>query len=214
MTDQILCARNFDKSSDPYPRRHHRSMPSASFRYPPHGPDVPTPARDPSRQASLHLDFLIIGGGLFHVSDTLLYCLQPTCFYFNQELPGLLRRTRSRHRATALECLSRQGVYNSDQGVYDYLPMQPKSYHTGESRRNLHKRPRWPRRLLSWIVSVPHICDFCLRRLRASRGGDNTNQFGLLCLKVKTGRSIGQSAWQGALIEEMGSSYLTVHVSP
>jgi salicylate hydroxylase len=33
-------------------------------------------------------------------------------------------------------------------------------------------------------------------------------------LKVKTGRTIGQSTWQGTLIEEVGSPYLTVHVSP
>lgn len=31
--------------------------------------------------------------------------------------------------------------------------------------------------------------------------------------KVKTGRSIGQSAWQTDLIEEIGSSYFIVHVS-
>jgi hypothetical protein len=34
-----------------------------------------------------------------------------------------------------------------------------------------------------------------------------------LCSKVKTGRSIGRSEWQTALIEEMGSSFLMVHVS-
>ena len=34
-----------------------------------------------------------------------------------------------------------------------------------------------------------------------------------MCSKVKTGRSIGQSAWITALIEEMGSSYFMVHVS-
>jgi hypothetical protein len=31
--------------------------------------------------------------------------------------------------------------------------------------------------------------------------------------QVKTGRSLGQSEWQAALIEEMGSSYFMLHVS-
>jgi salicylate hydroxylase len=35
-----------------------------------------------------------------------------------------------------------------------------------------------------------------------------------VCSKVKTGRSISRSAWQMGLIEEMGSSFLMMHVSP
>jgi hypothetical protein len=34
-----------------------------------------------------------------------------------------------------------------------------------------------------------------------------------VCSKVKTGRSLGQSEWQTALIEEIGSSYFMLHVS-
>ncbi len=37
---------------------------------------------------------------------------------------------------------------------------------------------------------------------------------GFVCLKVKTGKSIGQSAWQADLVEELGAEYLTMHVSP
>jgi salicylate hydroxylase len=37
---------------------------------------------------------------------------------------------------------------------------------------------------------------------------------GFMYLKVKTGRSIGQSAWKTGLIEEMGSSFYMMHVSP
>ena len=36
---------------------------------------------------------------------------------------------------------------------------------------------------------------------------------GFVCSKVKTGKSIGQSAWQTDLMEELGSEYLTMHVS-
>ena len=36
---------------------------------------------------------------------------------------------------------------------------------------------------------------------------------GIVCLKVKTGKSIGRSAWQRSLIEELGSEYLTMNVS-
>jgi hypothetical protein len=69
MTEQASRAHDLNKIPDPNVRRHHRSALSATFRYTPHGPDVPTPARDPSRQASLRLDFLIIGGGLLNVPD-------------------------------------------------------------------------------------------------------------------------------------------------
>ena len=34
-----------------------------------------------------------------------------------------------------------------------------------------------------------------------------------VCSKGKTGRSLGQSEWQTALIEEIGSSYFMLHVS-
>jgi hypothetical protein len=34
-----------------------------------------------------------------------------------------------------------------------------------------------------------------------------------VCFKVKTGRLLGQTEWQTALIEEMGSSYFMLHVS-
>jgi hypothetical protein len=34
-----------------------------------------------------------------------------------------------------------------------------------------------------------------------------------VCSKVKTGRSLGQSEWETALFEEIGSSYYTLHVS-
>ena len=44
-------------------RRQHRSTPSASFRRPSHTNDGTPPAHDTSRQASLRLDFIIVGGG-------------------------------------------------------------------------------------------------------------------------------------------------------
>jgi salicylate hydroxylase len=36
---------------------------------------------------------------------------------------------------------------------------------------------------------------------------------GFVCLKVNTGKSIGKSAWQRSLIEELGAEYLTMNVS-
>jgi hypothetical protein len=97
MTDKAPRPRDFDISPDPLARSHHRSSPSASFRHPPHGINVPAPARDPSRQAELHLDFLIIGGGLFYVLDIISFTAD---MLFHQESLGLLRRTPSLHRAT------------------------------------------------------------------------------------------------------------------
>jgi hypothetical protein len=54
-------------------RRQHRSTHSASFRRTSHTSDMIPPARDPSRQASLRLDFIIVGGGKSwsHVPDTI-----------------------------------------------------------------------------------------------------------------------------------------------
>lgn len=55
-------------------RRQHRSTHSASYRRTSHTSDVTPPARDPSRQASLRLDFIIVGGGesRSHVPDTIM----------------------------------------------------------------------------------------------------------------------------------------------
>ena len=36
---------------------------------------------------------------------------------------------------------------------------------------------------------------------------------GLVYSKVKTGKSVGQSAWERSLIEELGAEYLTMNVS-
>jgi hypothetical protein len=149
MMDQSPRSSDFNKFST---HRRHRSSASASFRHPFHGFNGPTPAHDPLRQASLHLDFLIIGGGLSHVSRIILLKAD---MLFHQESPGWRRRTRSLHRATVFECLSKRGACSTDQGVYGYLPMQPASYHTGESRRSLYKRPLCPRRVLSLTVSIP-----------------------------------------------------------
>ncbi|KAF8474487.1 FAD/NAD-P-binding domain-containing protein [Russula ochroleuca] len=49
-------------------RRQHQSFPSASFRRPSHTTDVTPTTDDTSRQASLHLDFIIIGAGIAGLS--------------------------------------------------------------------------------------------------------------------------------------------------
>ena len=61
-----------DASAGPS-RRQHRSTHSASFRRSSHTSDVTPPAHDTSRQASLRLDFIIVGGGKSrsHVPDTI-----------------------------------------------------------------------------------------------------------------------------------------------
>ncbi|KAI0298695.1 hypothetical protein B0F90DRAFT_1668981 [Multifurca ochricompacta] len=61
-------AYDFDtgRDSDSCARRQHRSLPSTGLRHTSHGPDAPSLARGALRLASLHLDFLIVGGGLAH----------------------------------------------------------------------------------------------------------------------------------------------------
>lgn len=61
-------ARDFGGGPNPPARRQHRSSHSASsFRFTSHTSDAPSPTRDTSRQASFHLDFIVIGGGLFYL---------------------------------------------------------------------------------------------------------------------------------------------------
>lgn len=56
--------------------RQHSSLPASALEHSSHGPDTPAPAQGASRQASFHLDFLIVGGGSSY--DSLRTCSRPT----------------------------------------------------------------------------------------------------------------------------------------
>jgi hypothetical protein len=86
-------------------RRQHQSFPSASFRRPSHTTDVTPTTDDTSRQASLHLDFIIIGAGSSHVRHTILLT---TDVLLHQESPDFLRHMRSLSRAIASKYLSKR----------------------------------------------------------------------------------------------------------
>ncbi|KAH9973872.1 hypothetical protein BGW80DRAFT_1496011 [Lactifluus volemus] len=156
MTEQVSRAHDLNKIPDPSVRRH-RSALSATFRHTPHGPDVPTPAHDLSRQASLQLDFLIIGGGIAGLAAA--YAL-----------------AASGHRVRVLE--QAQGLQFRPGGL---------------------RLPPNATRILSYWGVEKEIAQ------KASTATSSS------IMDIKTGRTIGQSTWQGALIEEVGSPYLTVH---
>jgi hypothetical protein len=85
-------------------RRQRRSTHSVSFLRTSHTGDVTPPARDTSRQASLRLDFIIIGGGKSrsHVPDNVLQSIGI------QESPDFLLHTRSLRRVIAFDYLSKR----------------------------------------------------------------------------------------------------------
>jgi hypothetical protein len=83
--------------SNPHVRRQHRSSSSASYHHPSHTTNASPP---PPRQAGLHLDFIIIGGGLLHVLDTVL---RTTDMLLRQESLGFQRHMRLLPRAIAFK---------------------------------------------------------------------------------------------------------------
>src|SRR6266851_6381825 len=99
-------ARDFSGASNPNPRRQHRSSSSASFQHPPHTSNAP-PSRPEPRQASLHLDFIIVGGGLFHVFYIILF---RTDMPLGQESPGFPLRMRSLPPAIAFRFSSKHAA--------------------------------------------------------------------------------------------------------
>jgi len=98
-------ARDFSGAPNPHPRRQHRSSSSASFQHPPHTSNAP-PTHEP-RQASLNLDFIIIGGGLFHVFYIILF---RTDALLGQESPGFPRRMPSLPPAIAYKFSSKHAA--------------------------------------------------------------------------------------------------------
>ncbi|KAI0000203.1 FAD/NAD-P-binding domain-containing protein [Russula compacta] len=151
-------ARDFGGGPNPPTRRQHRSSHSASsFRFTSHSSDAPSHTRDISRQASFHLDFIIIGGGIAGLS--VAYAL-----------------AASGHRVQVLE--QARGLKHRPGGIR--LP------------------PSATRILSHWEVE---------KELAEKASITPSSSI----LDMKTGRSIGQSAWQMGLIEEMGSPFLMVH---
>jgi hypothetical protein len=87
-------------------RSQHQSSPSASFRPTSHTTVLTSPNHDVSRQASLHLDFIIVGGGMSRICD--IYRLQLTDILLHQESLDFLPRTRSLRRAIAFKYSSKR----------------------------------------------------------------------------------------------------------
>lgn len=144
--------------TDPHTsHRQHRSLPNNALRYTSHGPDTPAPAHDASRQANLHLDFLIVGGGIAGLAAA--YAL-----------------AASGHRVRVLE--QARGLKYCPGGV---------------------RLPPNATRILSYWGVEKDITQ------KASTIPSSS------ILDMKTGKSIGQSAWQTSLVEELGSEYLTMH---
>src|SRR5579863_5737235 len=99
--------RDFSGGYTPQARHRHRSSSSGTFQHlTPHTNTSP-PTRHEPRQASLHLDFVIIGGGLFHILYTVLFT---TDTLLRQGSPGFLRHTRSLPRAIVFKCLSKRAA--------------------------------------------------------------------------------------------------------
>ncbi|KAF8260820.1 hypothetical protein EI94DRAFT_1706007 [Lactarius quietus] len=96
-----------------------------------------------------------------------------------------------------------------------------------EQARGLKRRPGGVRlppnatRILSyWGVekeiaqkasTIPSTSILDIRVAHGYHGRGNTDLWGFVWLKVKTGKSIGRSAWQRDLIEELGAEYLTMN---
>jgi len=100
--------RDFSGGYNPHGRHQHRSSSSGTFQHHTlHNSNASPPTRHEPRQASLHLDFIIIGGGLLHVLCTLLFSTETL---LRQGSPVFLRLTRSLPRATVFKCLSKRAV--------------------------------------------------------------------------------------------------------
>lgn len=98
--------RTHDMSGGSNPRayRHRRSSSSVSLRHASQFPGVP-PTRDIARQPVIHLDFIIVGGGLFHARDTTLLITNKA---LHQESLDFLQLMPSLHLAIAFKCLSKR----------------------------------------------------------------------------------------------------------
>ncbi|KAH9003413.1 hypothetical protein EDB86DRAFT_2799111 [Lactarius hatsudake] len=156
--EQLPRAWDVDRASDPRSgHRRDRSLPNSALRYTSHGPDTPAPAHDVFRQASVHLDFLVVGGGIAGLAAA--YAL-----------------AASGHRVRVLE--QAWSLKRCPGGVR--LP------------------PNATRILSYWGVEK-----------EVSQKASTIPSSSIL--DMKTGKSIGQSAWQAGLVEELGSEYLTMH---
>lgn len=137
--------------------RKHSALPPSALRYTSHGPDTPAPAHDALRQASFHLDFLIVGGGIAGLAAA--YAL-----------------AASGHRVRVLE--QAWGLKRCPGGI---------------------RLPPNATRILSYWGVEQEIAQKASTMPSAS------------ILDMKTGKSIGKSAWQRSLIEELGAEYLTMN---
>lgn len=102
--------RDFSGGYNPHGRHQHRSSSSGTFQH--HtlhnsNANASPPTRHEPRQAGLHLDFIIIGGGLLHVLCAVLFS---TDTLLRQGSPVFLRHTRSLPRAIAFKCLNKRAV--------------------------------------------------------------------------------------------------------
>jgi hypothetical protein len=99
--------RDFSGGYNPHTHRRHRSSSSGTFQHHTSHTNATPPTRHEPRQAGLLLDFIIIGGGLFHVLCTMLFT---TYTLLRQGSQGFLQHTRSLPRAIAFKCLSKRAV--------------------------------------------------------------------------------------------------------
>ena len=97
MMEQLPRAWDANWNTDTPSHRQHSLPPASALRYTSHGPD---------RQASLNLDFLIVGGGSSY--DLLRTCSQPNSLRLHQGSPDLLLPTRWPHQGIVCVCLSKR----------------------------------------------------------------------------------------------------------
>lgn len=99
--------RDFSGGYTPHARHQHRSSSSGTFQHHTLHTSTSPPTRHEPRQAGLHLDFIIIGGGLFHILYIMLFTTDTP---LRQGSPGFLRLTRSLPRAIVFKCLSKRAA--------------------------------------------------------------------------------------------------------
>jgi hypothetical protein len=128
-------------TSHPRRHRHHRSSSNITYPHTSHSSDPSLHTSHEPRQASLQLDFIIVGGGLFYAPYPMHFTLA-TDTLLRQESPGFPQHMPSLLQAIVFECLNERVAWTPERGVYDCPPLQPESYRTGELKRN------WNRRLL------------------------------------------------------------------
>lgn len=102
---------DWDTDTPSHPR--YSPLPPSALRYTSHGPDTPAPAHDALRQASFHLDFLIVGGGSSY--DLLCTCSRPTRPPGIAGLAAAYALAASGHRVRVLE--QAQGLKRCPGGV-------------------------------------------------------------------------------------------------